>query len=212
MRQRRLVTALAVPLVFAFVAASCGSDDSSSDSTTASDGTEATTEETTDTGDGEETADTEPVVAEGEVDTTVVAETDTPVYGGSLAMGLEAEANGFRPWEDGCAEPCVNIARTFFDVLIQQNADGEYEGYLAESIEPNEDFTVWTMTLRPDIEFHNGVPLTAQTIADMFAIQQTGAISSGSGRDQRDGQRGGGRRSDRRVHAQCRRTRRSRRR
>ena len=179
MRQRRLVTALAVPLVFAFVAASCGSDDSSSDSTTAGDGTEATTEETTDAGDGEETADTTPVVAEGEVDTTVVAETETPVYGGSLSMGLEAEANGFRPWEDGCAEPCVNIARTFFDVLIQQNADGEYEGYLAESIEPNEDFTVWTMTLRPDIEFHNGVPLTAQTIADMFAIQQTGAISSG---------------------------------
>jgi len=185
MRQRRLVTALAVPLVFAFVAASCGSDDSSSDSTTASDGTEATTEDTEDTadagdtGDGEESADTTPVVAEGEVDTTVVAETETPVYGGSLAMGLEAEANGFRPWEDGCAEPCVNIARTIFDVLIQQNADGEYEGYLAESIEPNEDFTVWTMTLRPDIEFHNGVPLTAQTIADMFPIQQTGAISSG---------------------------------
>ncbi len=179
MRQRRLVTALAVPLVFAFVAASCGSDDSSSDSTTAGDGTEATAEETTDAGDGEETADTTPVVAEGEVDTTVVAETETPVYGGSLSMGLEAEANGFRPWEDGCAEPCVNIARTFFDVLIQQNADGEYEGYLAESIESNEDFTVWTMTLRPDIEFHNGVPLTAQTIADMFAIQQTGAISSG---------------------------------
>ncbi|MGA7757632.1 MAG: ABC transporter substrate-binding protein [Ilumatobacteraceae bacterium] len=179
MRQRRLVTALAVPLVFAFVAASCGSDDSSSESTTAGDGTEATTEETTDAGDGEETADTTPVVAEGEVDTTVVAETEVAVYGGSLAMGLEAEANGFRPWEDGCAEPCVNIARTFFDVLIQQNADGEYEGYLAESIEPNEDFTVWTMTLRPDIEFHNGVPLTAQTIVDMFAIQQTGAISSG---------------------------------
>ena len=179
MRQRRLVTALAVPLVFAFVAASCGSDDSSSDSTTAGDGTEASTEETTDAGDGEETADTTPAVAEGEVDTTVVAETETPVYGGSLSMGLEAEANGFRPWEDGCAEPCVNIARTVFDVLIQQNADGEYEGYLAESIEPNEDFTVWTMTLRPDITFHNGVPLTAQTIADMFAIQQTGAISSG---------------------------------
>ncbi len=179
MRQRRLVTALAVPLVFAFVAASCGSDDSSSDSTTASDGTEATTEETADAGDGEETADTSPTKADGEVDTTVVAETETPVYGGSLSMGLEAEANGFRPWEDGCAEPCINIARTFFDVLIQQNGDGEYEGFVAESIEPNEDFTVWTMTLRPDITFHNGVPLTAQTIADMFAIQQTGAISSG---------------------------------
>ena len=175
MRQRRLISALAVPLVFAFVAASCGSDDSSSEGTTAPDGTEAPAEPTGDT----EPESTTPVTAEGEVDTTVVEETDTPVYGGTLTMGLEAEANGFRPWEDGCAEPCVNIARTFFEPLIQQNSDGIYEGWLAESIEPNDDFTVWTLTLRPGITFHNGVELTAQTIADMFAIQQTGAISSG---------------------------------
>jgi peptide/nickel transport system substrate-binding protein len=94
-------------------------------------------------------------------------------------MGLEAEATGLRPWEDACGEPCVNLARTVFDVLIQQNADGGYEGYLAESIEPNDDFTQWTMVLRPGVTFHNGVPLTAQTIVDMFAIQQTGATSSG---------------------------------
>jgi peptide/nickel transport system substrate-binding protein len=94
-------------------------------------------------------------------------------------MGLEAEATGLRPWEDACGEPCVNIARTVFDVLISQNSDGEYEGNLAESIEPNEDFTEWTMTLRPGVTFHNGVPLTAQTIADMFAVQQTGSQSSG---------------------------------
>ncbi len=176
MRQRRVLTALAVPLVFAFVAASCGSDDSASDDTTASEGTEAITEDTTDS---EQTTDTAAVEAEGDIDTTVVAETETPVYGGSISMGLEAEATGLRPWEDGCAEPCVNIARTIYDVLVQQNADGEYEGFLAETIEPNDDFTVWTMKLRPGITFHNGVPLTAQTIVDMYAIQQTGAISSG---------------------------------
>ncbi len=175
MQQRRLVSFLAVPLVFAFVAASCGSDDSSSEDTTANDGTETTTGDADDGG----TETTTPVTAEGDVDTSAVVDTDAAVYGGTLAMGLEAEANGFRPWEDGCAEPCVNVARTFFDVLIQQNVDGEYEGYLAESFEPNEDFTEWTVTLRPDITFSNGVPLTAQTIVDMFAIQQTGAISAG---------------------------------
>ena len=109
----------------------------------------------------------------------MVTETDTPVYGGTVAMGLEAEANGFRPWEDGCAEPCANIARTFYEPLIDQNADGDYEGILTESIEANDDFTVWDLKLRPDVTFHNGVALTAQTIADMFTIQQTGAISSG---------------------------------
>ncbi len=175
MELRRVITALAVPLVFAFVPASCGSDDSTSDGTAAPGDTAATTDE-----EGGGTADdTGQVEAEGDVDTSVVAETETPVYGGSVLMGLEGETTGLRPWEDGCADPCVNIARTIYDVLIQQNGDGEYEGYLAESIEPNEDFTVWTMTLRPGITFHNGVPLTAQTIVDMYAIQQTGAISSG---------------------------------
>ncbi len=180
MRQRRLVSALAVPLVFAFVAASCGSDDSSSDETTAQSGTDATSDDTGgDAGDEGGTADTTPTEAEGDVDTTVVADTEAAVYGGAITMGLEAEANGFRPWEDGCAEPCANVARTIFDPLVDQNSDGDYEGLLAESIEPNEDFTVWELTLRPDVTFHNGVPLTAQTLVDMFAIQQAGAISSG---------------------------------
>ena len=175
MRQRKLVSALAIPLVLAFTAASCGSDDSSSDDTTAPEGTESTD----DTTGGDPSEDTTPATTEGGVETTEAAEADTPVYGGTLTMGLEAEANGFRPWEDGCGEPCVNMARTFFEPLADQNEEGVYEGYLAESIEPNEDFTVWTVTLRPDITFHNGVPLTAQTLVDMYAIQQTGAISSG---------------------------------
>jgi peptide/nickel transport system substrate-binding protein len=167
MRQRRLITALAVPLVFALVAASCGNDGDSEE--TATPGTDAAVEPD------------EPEATVPDTDTTVAPETDTPVYGGSLVMALEAEANGYRPWEDGCSEPCANVARTFYETLVQQNGDGEYEGYIAETIEPNEDFTVWTVTLRPDVTFSTGplFPVTAQTIVDMFAIQQTGAISSG---------------------------------
>ena len=127
MRQRQWVSALAIPLVLAFTAASCGSDDSSSDETTASEGSESTTDDTT----GDEQSEATTPVTDDTVETTDAAETDTAVYGGTLTMGLEAEANGFRPWEDGCAEPCVNMARTFFDVLVQQNVDGVYEGYLA---------------------------------------------------------------------------------
>jgi peptide/nickel transport system substrate-binding protein len=165
MRQRRVLTALAIPLAFALVAASCGSDDSSSDDTTAGDT-------------GTETEGTEPVVAEGDVDTTVTEQTNEPVMGGSIIMGLEAEATGLRPWEDSCASGCYNIMRTIYDSLMEDTADGGYGPYLAESLEPNEDFTVWTMTLRPDITFHNGTPLTSQTIVDMFPFQQAGAAGS----------------------------------
>ena len=168
MRQRRVATALAIPLALAFVAASCGSDDSSGETDTGTETTEAT--ET----DGE-TETTTAATAPEEVVTSVAEETEEAVYGGTVTIGLEAEAPGLRPWEDSCSAPCYNIMRSIYDPLTEQNSDGEYEPFLAESIESNEDFTVWTMTLRPGVTFHNGTPLTAQTIADMFPIQQAGA-------------------------------------
>ncbi len=170
MRQRRVVTALAIPLVLAFVAASCGSDDSSSETDTGGDTTEAITD--TETTDGEDAAS---VTAPEEVITSVAEETDEAVYGGTVTIGLEADATGLRPWEDSCSSPCYTILRSIYDPLTDQTADGTYEPFLAESISSNEDFTVWTMTLRPDVTFHNGTPLTAQTIADMFPIQLAGS-------------------------------------
>jgi len=168
------VTALAIPLVFAFVAASCGSDDSSSDVTTAEDtvteSTESTEEETTEA--------TAPLEADGDVDTSIVETVEEIVMGGSVTMGLEAEATGLRPWEDGCATSCYNIMRAIYDPLMERQASGAYGPYLAESLESNEDLTVWTMTLRPDIAFHNGTPLTSQTIVDMFPLQQVGAAGA----------------------------------
>jgi peptide/nickel transport system substrate-binding protein len=177
MRQRRVLTALAIPLALALVAASCGSDDSSSDATTAPDATEAAdSTESTDATDA--TDETTPVEAPPDVDTTVSEQTDTPVLGGSVTIGLEAEATGLRPWEDGSSSSSYNITRAIYDTLTSQQESGGYGPYLAESLESNEDFTVWTMTLRPDITFHNGTPLTSQTIVDMFPIQQAGAAGS----------------------------------
>lgn len=169
MRQRRVVTALAIPLVLAFVAASCGSD-SSTDT-----GTDTTTEENTETATTDGPAVT---AAPEEVQTSVVEETATAVYGGTVTIGLESEATGLRPWEDGCSSSCYNVMRSIYDPLMEQIADGGYAPFLAESITSNDDFTVWTMTLRPDVTFHNGTALTAQTIADMFPLQQAGAAGS----------------------------------
>ncbi len=176
MRQRRVVTALAIPLVLAFVAASCGSDDSSSDTDTGGDTTEATTE--TETDDDTETDTTEAASAPEEVVTSVAEETESAVFGGSITIGLESEATGLRPWEDSCSSPCYHVMRSIYDPLMEQIGEGGYGPFLAESLESNEDFTVWTMTLRPDVTFHNGTPLTAQTIADMFPLQQAGAAGS----------------------------------
>ncbi len=167
-QHQRRVRALAIPLALTLGVAACGGSDDNSDS----DGGNS--------GDGTVAEGSQPTKAEGDVDTSVVR-ADPEVeraYGGEVIVGLEADAVGLRPWDDACGEPCLTMHLSIFDNLVRQQADGSYGGWLAESIEPNEDFTVWTMTLRPGVTFHNEVPLTAQTIVDMYAVQQSGTSGS----------------------------------
>ena len=179
MRQRRVASALAIPLVLAFVAASCGSDDSSGGDTDTG-GEIATVDDTTAVEDTEAPDDAVTATTEEKVQTSVVESTETPEYGGTVTVGLEAETTGLRPWEDIGSASYVNIAHTIFDRLMARNVDGEYEPYLAERLESNADFTEWTMTLRPGVSFSNGSALTAQSIADMFPFQQEGSSASGA--------------------------------
>lgn len=114
---------------------------------------------------------------------TEVSDDDADVadrtYGGTVTYGLEAEPTGLRPWLDPTCASCRNVRYSVFDPLARSSTDGDVQGWLAESIEPNEDFTVWTVTLRPDVVFHDGTPLTAQSLADMFVLQRDGAATSG---------------------------------
>lgn len=166
MKLRQLEKLLALLFAFALIAAACGDDDDD-DGNAETDTTEAAeeTEETTAT----TAADTEVEAVEGE-----------RTYGGSIAVGLEAEATGLRPWEDSCSSPCYNITNTIHDKLFEIDTNFQPQPYLAESSTVNEDFTQYVVTLRSGVTFHNGEALTAQTIADMFAIQQTGAASAGA--------------------------------
>ncbi len=168
MKWRELKKLIAVVFALALVAAACGGSDSAGEADD-SGGDETTT-----------TASDGGTEAEGDVDTDVVENTETPDYGGTVTIGLEAEAVGLRPWEDSCSSPCYNMMIAIYDKLMEQTKEGVVEPYLAESMSANEDFTVWTMTLRPGVTFHNGTALTAQTIVDMFPLQQTGAASAGS--------------------------------
>ena len=172
MMKRRGLRWLALLLGLALVAAACGSGDDDGDDTAS--GSES--EESESTGDEEIEAGAE---AEGDVDTEVTESEGERVYGGTVTVGLEAEATGLRPWEDACSSPCYNIVDTIFDKLMESDENGELQPFLAESIEANDDFTVFTLKLRDGVTFHDGTPLTAQTLVDMFAIQQEGATSSG---------------------------------
>jgi oligopeptide transport system substrate-binding protein len=69
---------------------------------------------------------------------------------------------------------CSAILDMINDPLVTTDAEsGEliYDG-LAESIEANEDQTVWTITLKEGRTFHNGEPVTAQHFANAWNYSQ----------------------------------------
>jgi peptide/nickel transport system substrate-binding protein len=88
-----------------------------------------------------------------------------PPQGGSIEFGLEAESNGGYCLQDSTlAASGIQVANAIYDTLTVLNTKGEYVPYLAQSVEPNADYTQWTITLRPGVQFHDGTPLDAAAL------------------------------------------------
>ncbi len=51
-----------------------------------------------------------------------------------------------------------------YDTLTAPDVNGDFVPFLAESVEPNGDYTQWTIKLRDGIKFHDGTDLTAQVV------------------------------------------------
>ena len=100
-----------------------------------------------------------------------------PVRGGSVTFGIDTEESGFNPstarWDEGG----FLYGRTVFDPIAIVNASGGVEPYLAESITSNEDFTSFTITLRPGIVFHDNTPLDANALYTNIEKQATSVLT-----------------------------------
>lgn len=107
-----------------------------------------------------------------------VSEPGEPVTGGSITVGLEAETPGWLPGQSNFANAGVAVAYAFYDPLMKIDADGEVKPYLAETMEPNEDFTRWTLTLRDGVRFHDGTPLNARALKTIFDEYLTAPTSN----------------------------------
>ncbi len=93
------------------------------------------------------------------------AEAVEPKTGGTLRVAGEAEVGA--PWTPSlvqCDSYCYMRAFAFYDPLTVIDYDLGIRPYLAESFEPNKDFTVWTVKLRKGIKFHDGTPLDADAV------------------------------------------------
>ena len=137
---RRLL--IGVLLALALLASACGGDDSSDGGDSG-----AADDTTSESGDPDEGA--------------------TPVYGGTLVFGREAETpSGWVPSVMTCELTCHQSARSVYDPMTYLGEDDLPRPFLLDSIEPDADFTTWTLTARPGITFHDGTPFDADAIMD----------------------------------------------
>ena len=101
----------------------------------------------------------------------------TPKPGGEVKFGLEGETDGFNPTKDRWAISGTEIGLAVFDPLVAFDADNKAQPYLAQSITPSADYKEWTITVRPNVTFHDGTPLTGQAIATMFNAHLKSALT-----------------------------------
>jgi peptide/nickel transport system substrate-binding protein len=155
-------------VAFSLVAAACGGDDDDDavSEDTATEATEAP-EDTEGGDDGAETTEAPAADTTAPVVTEPPASEFDPVFGGRLVVAGEAEvANPWTPAAMQCDSFCQMRARTFYDPLVVINEELDWQPFLAESIEPNEDSTAFTIKIREGITFHDGTPLDGAAAMD----------------------------------------------
>lgn len=104
----------------------------------------------------------------GSTEVTVGAPDSTVAErGGTIRYGLPTfPVAGFCLPEVMQDTPSEIVTGALYDPLAAVADDGAPVPYLAESIEPDANHTVWTITLRAGVHFHDGSPLDAAIVKD----------------------------------------------
>ena len=173
-RARRAVGLVTV-LILAVTA--CGSDDDTASDDSAGD-TSVSTDAVPSEGSSVSPAASSSESAAADLPGTTPSEADKCTEerkGGSLRVGVNQVIGGLSPaTTTGTGGHGHMYGTAFYDTLMAYDAlTGTVSPNVAESLEPNEDFTEWTLTLRPGVTFGNGDPLTASDVAAQFESLKT---------------------------------------
>ena len=160
--ERKVQALVALILSLALIATACGSDEDDDEGTAPVDATTLQTQQT----DAQMPDATpahhynrSPEVATG-------GECTEDRKGGEITFGVFSETAGLDPTvSTGSGVTGMNELMAIYDVLIRlDRSTGEYIPHLAESLEQNDDASVWTLRLREGITFGNGDPLNAEAV------------------------------------------------
>lgn len=88
--------------------------------------------------------------------------------GGDLTIGIRFDSFGTLDIHVTPLTQTAYVAGHIFEKLIYVDLDGNLLPWLATSWESNDDATVWTLTLREDVTFHDGTPFNAEAVVANF--------------------------------------------
>lgn len=105
----------------------------------------------------------------------------TDKEGGIAVIALTSDEQGVDPASLNNVRE--HVARQLTDSLVWRNPDtGEYDPWLATEWTISDDVKEYTFTLRDDVTFNDGSPLTAEVVkANIEALQQDGVHSTPAG-------------------------------
>lgn len=109
---------------------------------------------------------------QGQTQTTTNA--DGSASAGTLTVAFGIDPAPLNPVTSAAALAPQFFYQAVYDNLLRVEEDGSVVPNLAEAIEPNEDNTRFTITLRDGITFSDGEPLNAQAFATYLEAVKTG--------------------------------------
>ena len=157
----RKTTLAILLLVLALVAGACSGSDSDPTTTAGSGGA---TETTAPSGDGDTPETTQPPSAE-------------PI---TVRAAITGDEDTINPFSYISGFPGWNLLMLQYDSLMQLDASGIPQPWLAETVTPNADLTEYTMTIVDGVTWHDGQPLTINDVKftfDYFIANATGRFS-----------------------------------
>ncbi len=100
-----------------------------------------------------------------------------PVYGGSVVVGIQQDIDGLDPHKAtsaGTKEILFNI----FEGLVKPDENGNLISAVASNYEISGDGLVYTFTLRDNVKFHNGNPVTAEDVK--YSLERVSGLLDGT--------------------------------
>jgi len=102
-----------------------------------------------------------------------------PTSGGTLDIAVSAPPTRWAPNTGPWSTNELQAARAIYDRLMIRDVNDQPVPELITKAVPNQNFTVWTLSVRPGISFSDGSPLTAEVVAFNLVAQQNDPSNAG---------------------------------